>query len=208
MDVEIFKKKLDNFWFYNKYKVYAGVFIAIVLIVTITQALSNKKADISILFVSDYSLSDQQTTAMKNALQKYTTDLDKNGEVVVGISPITVGKNVNPQMAYAGMQKLFAEIATGDSLVYLINDEQYQSLANQGAFENIKKLYPNIAGIEDYRMSWKNLAIRKLPEFKDMPDDLYFAMKSVLGTLDKDKNKVSYVNASKDFLKKIISDNK
>ena len=200
-----FQNKLGNFWFYNKYKVYAGIFILIVMIVTISQCMSNKKADISILFITNFSMTDQQTTALQKGLAEYTTDRDKNGEVYVSISPISIGSSVDQQMSYAGQQKLMAEITTGDSLVYLINDEQYQSLAKQNAFENIKKLYPNVPGIEDYRISWKDLAIRKLPALKDLPDDLYFVMRTVSGTLDKDKNKVSYVNASKDFLKKIIS---
>ena len=203
---ENFKKKLDNFWFYNKYKVYVGIFIVIVLIVTISQCASNKKADMSILYVSDYSLTDQQTTAMQNALAKYTTDLDKNGQVVVEITPISVGASIDPQLDEAGQQKLMAELATGDSLVFLVNDEQYKSLLSQNAFENIKKLYPDIAGIEDYRMSWKDLAIRKLPDFKGMPDDMYFVLRKVSGVSGRSKSQIAYEKASESFLKKIISD--
>ncbi len=63
-----FGKKLDNFWYYNKWKVLAGLFVLFVLIVCIIQFATRESYDVSIIYGGALSASDTRTQDMRAAL--------------------------------------------------------------------------------------------------------------------------------------------
>jgi len=52
-------KKLDNFWYYHKWKVIAAVFVLVVLVIGIYSCVSKPKTDITLLYAGPYSSYDE-----------------------------------------------------------------------------------------------------------------------------------------------------
>ncbi len=71
--------KLSNFWYYHKWKVIIGIFVAIVLGVCVWSCLAKPKTDIDILYAGPFD-------SMNSATQKMTETLSR-------IEPETVGTN-------------------------------------------------------------------------------------------------------------------
>ena len=74
-----FVKKLDNFWYYHKWKVIIAAFVAFVVAVCVYSCLSKPKTDITVLYAGPVS---SQNTAILNM-----------NDTLTEVMPESVGKN-------------------------------------------------------------------------------------------------------------------
>ena len=73
-------KKFENFWYYNKWKVIAAVFLLIVLVFCVVQCATKEKSDLGILYGGAMSASDARMPDMKKAFTSVEPEaFRKNG---------------------------------------------------------------------------------------------------------------------------------
>lgn len=73
------KSKWDNFWFYHKWHILLGLFIALVLLVCLMQSRENKKDDVTLLFAGPYKLSATEVATLRAGLNQVMPE-DFNGD--------------------------------------------------------------------------------------------------------------------------------
>ena len=78
-----FGKKLDNFWYYHKWKVIAAAFLVFVLIICVYSCISKPKNDITVLYAGPYSSYSGSVSNMNNALTAIMPEsIGQNGVAV------------------------------------------------------------------------------------------------------------------------------
>ncbi len=120
-----FGKKLDNFWYYNKWKVLAGLFALFVLIVCLVQCATRENTDVALIYGGALSASDSRTQDMRAALSALEPEaVGKNG---VGLTVMEVYDE-----EYAANNSDKVHIPTNnsnyDSLCQLITAGEYSVL--------------------------------------------------------------------------------
>lgn len=137
-----FGDKVKNFWFHYKYFVLAGVFLATVLSVAITQCATREKFDTEVVLFTYNSYTAGQIDAMEVELEKYAEDLDGDGEVNVQIIDCAFGKNELADQQNAKRTKLTAIIASDSKAMLYITDassyEYLNTLFKGGFFVDLK----------------------------------------------------------------------
>lgn len=161
MEKAAFKKKLENFWYYYKVHVIVAIIAILVVGVLVKQCAETVDPDMTVLIVSTtVSLTEDQQTSIENMLNKYTEDVNGDGRKVVDVETFYLGDSQDPQMKYALMQKLMAEIAATDDSIFLTDDSYYDQLTQNERkfFYKLDKVYPG--GPETDRVE-----VSKLPDF-------------------------------------------
>ena len=74
-----FGKKLDNFWYYHKWKVIAAIFVVFVLAICVYSCITRPKNDVTILYAGPYS--------------SYDGSVSKINDALTSIMPESVGKD-------------------------------------------------------------------------------------------------------------------
>lgn len=162
MDKAALKKKLENFWYYYKVHVIVAVIVVVVIGVLVKQCSEVVEPDLTVMIASSsVNLTEQQLTSIENMLAKYTADVNGDGKKVVDCENFYLGENQDPQMRYALMQKLMAEIAATDNSIFITDDNYYNQLMQNESrfFYKLNNVYPG--GPETDRVE-----ISKLPDFK------------------------------------------
>jgi hypothetical protein len=199
------KKKWGNYWYYYKWHTYAGIFVLIVMLVTITQCASNVKPDNTIMLISKTSpLPQEVSTLIKNDLAKYVIDINKDGKKTLDFLSLDFSSS-NPQMFQAAQVKLMGELQTADSFIFLIDNGAYKDYIKDGFFDKIKGIIPNAPIIDDYRIPVSNLNVFKDKSYKEYLKNYYFAIRIYKGSAaDNSTNLPAYKNDI-EFLKRLIA---
>lgn len=124
------KEKAANFWFQYKWVLLAGVAVAVILAVLITQCATRVKYDLEVVYFSYTGVTEAQTEAVARYFEQFAEDVDGNGEVHVQVINCSMSKDSgNQQYAYTVLTKLQAIIA-GDqkALLYITDGDSFQYL--------------------------------------------------------------------------------
>ena len=142
-----FSEKISHFWYYYKFHTIAVLVIALLIGVTVHQALTKEKYDLKIAYYGSVAFSDEQAEALRVYLPDYIEDIDENGEKTVSVSIQSVGSEaVDQSYRMAVMQKLWAEIAAGVNSIYILDEEFYNQLASDE--ENLK-IMQSVINVQD-----------------------------------------------------------
>ncbi len=126
-----FNGKLKNFWFYYKYYLLAGLFLAFTLTVGITQCVTREKFDSQVVLFTYHTYTTSQMDAIEVELEKYGTDLNNDGAVNIQIIDCAYGENELFDQTQAKATKLTATIASNqDALLFITDDETFEYLNN------------------------------------------------------------------------------
>jgi|GEM_PF-218091 len=134
LNFNIDKKKWENFWYYYKIHVFVGVFIAIILIVTLKDCANNIPPDLQISYIGSSYIKDELVQAFEEKISNIITDTNNDGkkETLFQVLPIT--DEVSEQNI-AIQQKIMVELAAGETKLYLVDKQNLQKLGTQGVFE-------------------------------------------------------------------------
>lgn len=150
-----FGDKVKNFWFHYKYFVLAGVFLATVLSVAITQCATREKFDTEVVLFTYNNYTAGQLDALELELEKHAEDLNGDGEVNVQIIDCAYGNSELLDQQNAKRTKLTAVIASNSNALLYITDaksfEYLDTLFDDGFFVDLE--LPNNDG--------KSLALNK-----------------------------------------------
>ena len=132
-----FSERIKNFWFYYKWFVAGGLFIALTLGIAIHQCASRESYDAEVVLLSYEAYTGGQLDAIERQLEKYAVDFNGDGEVNVQIIDCAYNEKEALDLQNAKRQKLTAVLAANDNaLLFLTSEETFQYLESlyEGGF--------------------------------------------------------------------------
>ncbi|MBE6904232.1 MAG: hypothetical protein E7480_06455 [Ruminococcaceae bacterium] len=117
-----FINKIKHFWFYYKFH-FLGVVLALVCTaVCVGSCINKEKEDLTVLFLAGRSYLPEELAIMEESLEKYCPDFNNDSNVHIALIDVYIDEN-NPQYNYAMQQKLVAEVAAGNGVIYLADQK-------------------------------------------------------------------------------------
>ena len=174
------KAAVENFIYHNKLQItFASIFLVIAIIFAFF-ALTEEKADITILLISDSveasAFFQFEAANLELAIEQFVPDWNNRGKVHAKCLFINLMEQVgeigrNPDAVYGERIKLFAEVNSGNTMVYIGNKKALESIPENGEIP-IKDFYEVFHPVKD-------TAIADVIEISQvlLPDDLYFAIR-------------------------------
>ncbi len=197
---EGFFKKLDNFWYHNKWKVIIiGFFTAVFLICTM-QMCAREEQDIHIMYAGPRTLGQTYTRNVKDAFTEVVPDRNGDGRSGVEIVELwvasdeqiakgkaEVGANavVNYEALSTNYEAFEQHMWTGDTVICLLDPALYSTVYVEGDNGEIQSGFMKLSDVLGYtpENAYDDYSIR----ISDTPLGQYF---SVLQDIDADDEKV------------------
>lgn len=126
------KEKAKNFWFYYRWHILAGVFIAGLLSVLITQCAGKERFDTQIVLFTYDTYIDMQTAKMEEYFEGFCPDIDGDKKVNIGIANCSYSKTdfSNPEFNNTMATKLQSILIAERQIVLFIVDEETYKFMN------------------------------------------------------------------------------
>lgn len=196
---EIKINKLANFWYHYKFRIIMIAAFAFIIIVATTQFISRQNPDINIIYGGPQYITPNQNKAFcevlqsmmpdynddgkkyvqlndmvfmsENQVQKYIDEAEKNGEEV-SVNLLS-NKQVSERFTY--------EIFGGNSVICILSEDQYKSVASEGGFCPLSELFGDElpeGAIDDYGVRFCETKLCKFYDAaKIFPDDAVIALR-------------------------------
>lgn len=207
------KERLSNFWYYNKIKILAALFVIVLFTVCIAQCAQAVNYDYKIVvYLKNTALNDGQLQSVRDYFAKFGQDLNGDGKVNVGTINCTYYSEGDRNMALSVKQKLTIT-AMGDpmAILYLTDKDSF------GDVDQVKKdeggffLNKNLGEKDGKAFSMEDTDIYKY--FYDNPsiqiNGLYLSQRIVSGTVIENNKKIdTYVESSEKMFNNIIKSGK
>ncbi len=202
------KKKLDNFWYYYKgwviFGICAVVFIAVAIAYNI---VTHEDYDYKVLLVTDEFVPDtlgatgvNEIYSLRQALEKYGTDLNGDGEVNVEVLFIS-SKDGGMYNHTGATMELMTTIKLGQVMLYISDQVMYEEILKTNAAEPID----TPAG-KEMGFNWKDSRFRKSPGLERFPDDMYFTVRVISENIKNIKGVEKRQKQAKELLHNIMFD--
>lgn len=152
-----FKEKWSNFWYYYKVHVFAALAAIFLISFTVVECVNKIDYDLEISYYSSSPISDEATNKLTEVLKEKVDDINSNNQTDVFIASCYADPESLDEQTQATLIKLSAEIAAGETMLYLVDDVYYERLsldAYDGAFEEFFEIsnsdgIKNIFGLKD-----------------------------------------------------------
>jgi len=156
------KKKLENFWFYYKWWVLAGVLVAVLLGLLVNDLVSKQKYDSSVVIVAHGSITDEQEDAIDTLLDGFATDRDGNGRANVSLLSIQGFMQETSTYSYASDVQFTVYLQSDENNVWIIDDYTKKYLEDSGVYGDaftgeavsLDKLFSATPGLGDMTGFW------------------------------------------------------
>ncbi|MCL2072131.1 MAG: hypothetical protein FWH07_07875 [Oscillospiraceae bacterium] len=169
------KAALSNFVYHHSLQIKIVLFFLVIAGIFAYFTLTSEKYDITILLIADNAETSVffavKSSGLKQIIEDATPDYDGNGKSRVEFRFIDLVTHVgeiqrSPDAIHGNRVKLFGEVQTGDSLIYIGNKE---------ALENI----PGTAmSVEDFYYAFYSLGELITESQLEFPPDLYIAVRN------------------------------
>lgn len=217
-------EKLDNFWYYHKWKIIVTIFVAFVLSVCIFQSCNRERYDVNILYAGPYAYTGtEKATVMEELKTVLPDDFDKNGEKSVGfvaynvmskeqIEALKEQLKKDPENEglvldtgyYTSENELYSSaLMTGEYAILLIDESLYQKLADdEGRLKKLSDIFEEApqSAFSDYGIRFSETALYKRSEqLGKLPDTMVLCLLSpyVIGGTS---NKTAYSQMTEMFI--------
>lgn len=130
-----FKKKWDNYWYYNKGKTIIGLFLAIIIGVTVFEVVTNEKYDMKVYVYISEDLSDASIDAFEKTLEDYYGQSEKKNIEVISYSYDPYAAESESISAKASA--FLAEISLRTDFLIITDDYRFEEINETQAFNNM-----------------------------------------------------------------------
>lgn len=165
-------KKLDNFWYHNKWKVIISLFFILVLTVCVLQTCEKREYKAEIVFGGKCKLDKAQMTGLRSALSRLVNDGEADPELVYvyeyeifseeelkktneeynrllkeaggDISAVVGGYYVDPTRNTSEYKAYNNMTMTGEALVYIVSPFLYDSLKSANRLVDLSGIYDDM----------------------------------------------------------------
>lgn len=151
-----FVSRLSNFWYYHKWKVVIALFIIVLLSVTISQCVSNTKADTTVMYAGSRNMGKSDFNAVRAAFAEYLPeDFNGDGSYEVDIAAHNIfskeqiedradrsktDTNVIPVNNYVNTSELRSFdnlVMTGEYSIMIVEPWLYERVASSGGLRKL-----------------------------------------------------------------------
>ena len=191
-----FGSKLESFWYFYKWHTIIGVVLAIALAISMVQLFKNVNPDAYIMYVGKATLYVKNKDAMTERAKDDIYDYNNDGKKHVALLEITVA--VGEDLPYTAFEtnvdankRFLSELASGDSVVYLLEESFYKKAAEQGLLCPLAEIVdPSVLPddmYDEYSVRVCELDYFKQDGFSSVPDDTLLCIRR-----SPDKDSISY----------------
>ena len=207
---QTFGKKLENFWFYHKWHLLAGLLIVCMLVVAVRSCMKKESIDMYVLYMVNGAYSTRATEDLALKLEQYIDDIDGDGEKRVQVISITFSDVLarTDQTQDATLAKMVGQISSGPALFYIFDDENYQAL-KEAQVEILSQLdasqtTPTYFEQDRYNASEAGF-FKGLDNWAENGKKLYFGIR-VSDGLDENDTRYKQIEQCKNALNRIAKD--
>lgn len=137
------KEKRQNFWYYHKWHVLIGAFVAILLAFIVYDTVSKVEPDYTVGLVTEYQMTEGQLQKLESNLQLAAKDRNGDGKVKVTVSNYVVGnEQTDPQVVSANVTRLMGDITSFDVNAFLCDKRGHAYLLEQGGWDKTHEQLP------------------------------------------------------------------
>jgi len=203
-----FKEKWDNYWYHYKGLTWGSLVAAVLAVWLVKDLFFATKPDMTLNIATSTTLS-VINTEMEADLYPYISDYNGDGQTVALLSETSLGELSDPQMMMANQQKFVAILATGDELIFLLDQDGYDFIFegsnDHSMFIDMEKLYPGLEIAKGDKLYLDELPLGKEWKLDRLEDEDFFLCVRYLGNSAKDneKNRETLQNCL-DFVQNII----
>lgn len=214
------RKKIANFFYHYKWHLAVILFFAVVGFFLVYTTLSKEREDIRVLAFAEneevsgylyYKIGD-----LELALEQYTDDYDKNGEVHAELYYMDMNIGQDGTYYMINQTKLMSEVGLAKAQLYIADRSQLEVILGDQeesrGFEDLSALYPDDPQVTDkYYYKVKGSAFAKtVGNSESCPDDLYIAVRSnsFSGYAKLDDGTLENHRRALEVLDNIVKDNK
>ena len=182
------REKWDNFWYHHKWKLVAGVFIALCAVIFLGQWLTRNDPDYTILVVTEQEYLSTQLEPVGSLLERYGEDIDGDGEVEVRVASCHLGDNVLADQELLNYQILQSHLISADVMLFVFEPEYYQWFMSEMEDKNyhfLTDLEIEGSGITENGCVWNwkdDPRVTGDASLAALPQELYFAVRVPTGT--------------------------
>lgn len=218
------ESKLENFWYYHKWKVIFGAVIAAVLAVTAYQMITRDSPDIYVMYAGPGYTNAAQVDSIRTAFRSVIDDYNGDGKVGTSLMMLTclteeqieerhdqaiaesrqfvINRNSNLQ----NIKQFDNEIGYGDSIIYMIDPSLYERVREAGGFMRLEDIFTEeeLEGIETYDGCGVYLSSLKFTEvnsvFQSFPSDTILCIRKITAMSSAFKNKDDFQKRHDDHI--------
>ena len=203
-----FSQKTEHIWYYYKWYIIVGVFLAAFVTFVCVQCSEQKPTDLQLVIVTDINdrtLTDASCAELAAYIQReYASDTNGDGKVTVGYKQYTVTADGH-SADKTTKQALTIEIYDGSNFLFLCDETGYRQLLSMGEGTELQVLEP--LG-EDYRVSLDGTALGELETVNEEKDQQLFACLRVYTGSSAEGKKEKEFSEAKRILDAIVNDKK
>lgn len=222
---------LDNYWYHYRWITLIAAFFIVVGAVLIVQYASRDRFDASVIYAGPKIQNAAALRDMEKAFESAAGDYDENGEVNIQITDylIMTDEQAREIQKEADAEELIlfynakelennkneftTQIFVGESLICLLDPEQYRVVADEGGFcplEDILGYLPDCAADEYSAVFSQTEFYKAHGVFTSLPEDTLICFREMSSTAflkNKNKEKKRY-EYNKEIFRSIMEDTK
>lgn len=171
-DIPLAKGKWwENFLYHYKWHTIVIAFVTVFLVVSITQLVSKETPDVYVMYAGPYYINSDKNTAVRNAVrQVMSEDYNGDGEKGVMLTDLTFMNDAQVKLAYdeakqegvdiaidmqnnaTALERFNMEAFSGESVVYFLDPELYESVKLAGGFLTLEEVlgYVPDSAVDEY----------------------------------------------------------
>ncbi|MDD2955346.1 MAG: hypothetical protein PHD67_03400 [Oscillospiraceae bacterium] len=185
------KKGWENFWYYYKWHVVAGVFVAILAAILIRDLVTQEVYDATVFLSCDTYVTDEQAEQLCAKMETYVEDYDGKQETNIELGQAIFPENLetgDPNVVMAASTRLSATLL-GDTAIFILDDAQYEKLKGEDLLMDLSERYPELQLEQSDRLP---LAQTDLAQgIENLPEDLTVCVRRRDAMQKSDTEKVS-----------------
>lgn len=191
-----FKEKLSNYWYYYKWHTLIVLFFVTVISVLVVQMMSKPKYDVKIIYAGPTIITDSVKNEVVQAFQQaLPMDYDGNGEKKAELFDLIIMNNeqlkeankiynqyiLNESIIKENEETLSLNAMAGEYLLYIIDENCYDKLKNNGVFISLDSMgYTSGARHDEFSVYLKQLDFAKFyTAFDSFPDTTLMCIRKV-----------------------------
>ena len=141
----------QNYWYFYKLPILIGAAVLFLLGGILGSILFKEKTDFTVGFVSQVGMTEEERTVLRRNFAEHLPDIDGNGRVSVGVTPIQIGVALSDEFAVAAYDALTSVLLFDEVVFLLVDDFSARYLQDIQALEPLSDLGIS-GGEDDYRI--------------------------------------------------------
>ena len=181
------EQRLAHIWEYYKWHIIITVIFVLACVSLTTQLLNKEKYDSYILFtMSGGQLMEESRYGLETGIEEL--GIDNNGDsynnlyISAVLFPEDMLSSVTAQEAEMNMQRLVAELTSGECVIQITDDKLYKTLENYEVLATYEDLKGEVEGTGVIKIPYTETVLEDIVPMKNYGKELYLTLRP--GDLD------------------------